>query len=111
MKEKVTCQSKPGISPEFEVVAEGDSVTLTVRNLADRAGSDVIQIYRDAPECALVGFAKVRLAVGEQVRVTVPVEPKMLRQWQDGWQVMTGEIALRVARHAEDQGLAVTLHR
>jgi beta-glucosidase len=94
-----------------DALAEGDSVTLTVRNLSERAGSDVIQIYRDAPECALVGFAKVRLAAGEQVRVSVPVEPKMLRQWQDGWQVMTGEIALRVARHAEHSGLAVTLYR
>ena len=48
-------------------------------------------------------------------RVTFRVEvdpfgrPALL--WQDGWQVMTGEIAVRVARSAEDRGTEVTLRR
>lgn len=86
-------------------------VALTVRNLSSRAGSDVIQLYRDAPECALVGFVKVRLGAGEAARVVVPVEPKSLRLWQDGWQEMRGDVPLRVARHAEDTGVAVVMRR
>lgn len=88
--------------------ADGPAVLVTVRNLSDRAGSEVVQLYRDTPECALVGFAKVRLEAGEERRVAIPVEPRSLRIWRDGWQAPQGPLMLRVARHAEDPGLAVT---
>jgi len=95
-----------------DVRIEGDAVSVLVRNTASRAGADVVQVYRDAPECALIGFAKVALAAGEERRVTVALEPRMLRLWGDsGWATMTGEIALRVARHAEDAGLPLLLSR
>jgi beta-glucosidase len=92
-----------------DVAAEGAGVALTLRNVSGRAGSEVVQLYRDAPECALIGFAKAHLQPGEERRVVLVPEPKMLRQWHDGWQTMTGEIAVRVARSAEDAGVAVTL--
>lgn len=93
--------------------ASDDMVTVTVTNISDRLGAEVVQVYRDAPECALVGFAKLRLAAGETRTVTVALEARMLRLWQEGgaWQAIRGEIPLRVARSAEDPGLAVTLRR
>ncbi len=94
-----------------EVRAEGGGVAVTVHNVSSCAGAEVIQLYRDEPECALVGFAKVWLEPGGICRVTITPEPKMLRIWQHGWQAMTGDVALRVARSAEDKGAQVTLRR
>lgn len=91
---------------------DGDVVSVLVRNVSDRPGADVVQVYRDAPECALLGFAKVTLAPGEERRVEIAIEPRLLRLWSDdGWTEMTGAIALRVARDAEDAGLVATLSR
>lgn len=95
-----------------DAAAADDAVTVTVTNVSDRAGAEVVQVYRDAPECALVGFAKVRLAPGEQRTVRVPLEPRMLRTWQGvGWQEMRGAVALRVAASAEAPGLEAMLFR
>lgn len=92
-----------------DALIEGSALSVTVRNMSDRAGSEVVQVYRDAPECALVGFVKLRLQPGEERRVTLPLEARMFRFWQDGWRAMTGEVPLRVARSAEDPGLRVIL--
>lgn len=94
-----------------DAAAANDAVTVTIANISDRAGAEVVQVYRDAPECALIGFAKVHLEPGEERRVTVPLEARVLRVWNDGWQSITGAVALRVARSAEDAGLAVALMR
>lgn len=92
-----------------DVAAEAGGVALTLRNLSQRAGSEVVQLYRDAPECALVGFAKVALAAGEARRVTIAIEPRALRVWQDGWVMPQGPVAIRIARSAEDAGVTVTV--
>ena len=99
-----------------DAVAQADGIALTVRNVSDRAGADVVQLYRDAPECALLGFAKVHLQPGEERQVIIRPEARMLRLWrpgsvEGGWEAMTGAIAVRVARSAEDAGLALTLSR
>lgn len=90
-----------------DVAAEGGGVAVTVRNVSDRAGSDVIQLYRDTPETALVGFAKVRLEPGEARRVVVTAEPRMMRIWDGGWRDLGRDVRLRVARDAEDARIPV----
>lgn len=91
---------------------EDGMVSVLVRNVSARAGAEVVQVYRDAPECALLGFAKVLLAPGEERRVEIALEPRVLRRWaENGWAQITGDVALRVARDAEDAGLTVTLSR
>jgi beta-glucosidase len=85
-------------------LAQG-GVAVTVRNISSRAGSDVIQLYRDAPECVLLGFAKVRLDPGEERRVKITPEPRMMRFWEDGWQKLQYPVLVRVARSADDPGL------
>ncbi len=94
-----------------DVVEERGGISFTVRNISARAGSDVIQLYRDTPECALIGLAKVHLAPGEEQRLTIVPNPLMLRSWENGWQTMRGDIAVRLARSAEDKGYPVTLTR
>lgn len=88
----------------------GDAVAVTVRNLAARAGSDVVQLYRDTPEVALVGFAKVALGAGEARRVRIPLTRRRFMRWSDsGWTDIAPQVQLRVARHAEDSGVALTV--
>lgn len=87
---------------------EDNVVTLTVANVSNRDGSDVVQVYRDHPECALVGFTKVALAAGESRRVSVPLEPRALQRWgEDAWECLAGSLGLRVARHSEEAGMAL----
>jgi beta-glucosidase len=92
-----------------DVAQEGSGVAVTVHNISTRAGSDVIQLYRDTPETALIGFAKVRLEPGEERRMTITPEPIMLRVWEGGWKMMAGVCTMRVARDAQDAGTSVTL--
>lgn len=63
----------------------GLAVRATVENRSDRAGSDVIQIYRRAPELALCAFAKVHLAAGERRDIVIVIAHRRLQTWRDGW--------------------------
>ncbi|WP_300117403.1 glycoside hydrolase family 3 C-terminal domain-containing protein [Sphingobium sp.] len=60
-------------------------VQATVENQSDRNGSEVIQVYRRAPELALCGFAKVHLAPGERRDLAIAVPRRRLQIWDDGW--------------------------
>ncbi len=84
-------------------------VEVTVTNTGDRAGSDVVQVYRrdrtgavTRPRRELVGFAKVRLAPGESAVVRVELTDRALAH-HDGtrWQVAPGRYDLEVARSSE----------
>lgn len=87
-----------------------DAVEVTVRNVASRAGSDVVQIYRDAPEATLVGFAKVHLEPGESARVRVPLKRRRFMIWGErGWTDLAEQVSIRVARHAQDAGTPLTI--
>lgn len=93
-----------------DAAVEGDTVAVTVRNTASRAGSDVVQLYRDTPEVALVGFAKVALKPGETQRVRIPLTRRRFMRWSDsGWTDIAPQVQLRVARDAEDSGVALTV--
>lgn len=90
-------------------VSDG-GVELTVTNISDRASSDVVQVYRDLPEPALVGFAKVHLAAGASARVRVDLPSRRFMQWREsGWEPIAAAVSVRIARHAEDRGLALDL--
>jgi len=90
---------------------DADAVVVTVRNVAARAGSEVVQVYRDQPEATLVGFAKVHLAPGERVQVRVLLTRRRFMQWgEQGWADIDEQMAVRVARNAEDAGMALTVN-
>lgn len=84
-------------------------VSVTLRNSGARAGTEVVQLYRHAPETALIGFAKVHLQPGEARDVFVPIEPRLLRIWNDGWNDLPADLEITVARHSGDDGFTVKL--
>ncbi|MEV6200855.1 glycoside hydrolase family 3 C-terminal domain-containing protein [Streptomyces sp. NPDC051771] len=101
----------------------GVDVTFTVRNIGDRPGVDVPQIYLgaspdlaargiDQPRSLLAGYRRLELAAGERRRVTVHVTARTLSSWSTaigGFVLGTGRRALRVARSAADPGLRATV--
>lgn len=91
---------------------EGVSVSVRVTNTGDRAGSDVVQVYRHdrtgvvlRPRRELVGFAKVRLDPGESATATIDVAPRAFAFYDVAaadWRVPSGPYALEVARSSVD---------
>ncbi len=89
--------------------AEG-VLSVTVTNVSNRAGAEVVQVYRDVPEATLIGFAKVHLAAGASERVAIPLPRRRFMTWGErGWQLLPSPLRVRVARHAEDIGFALVV--
>ena len=87
--------------------ADGWLVTVTVANTGARAGAEVVQVYRDAPELTLVGFDKVWLQPGERRDVHIPIARRRLQVWEGAWTDLPGSVALRVGRASDDLPLAL----
>jgi beta-glucosidase len=93
-----------------DAAAEGDGVAVTVTNVSDRAGCEVVQVYREGTGAALVGFAKLHLQPGASQRVQVALPRRRFARWGErGWEAPTEPVDVRVARHAEDPGTRVEL--
>ncbi|MAM39798.1 MAG: beta-glucosidase [Erythrobacter sp.] len=85
-----------------DVRLEDDGLSVHVENTGDRTGSDVVQVYRDAPDNVLLGFCKITLAAGESGRATIRLTQRRFASWgSDGWQVPAGPCAVRIARNAQ----------
>jgi beta-glucosidase len=89
----------------------GDSVTVstTVTNTGNRAGSEVVQVYvHDVestvyrPEQELKGFAKVWLEPGERRQVEITLEQQAFAVWDGGWVVEAGTFEIRVGASSRD---------
>lgn len=74
------------IAAEIAASEDGVIINATVENTSDRAGSDVVQVYRRSPELALAGFAKVHLGPRERRDIAITIPRRRLQVWQDGWQ-------------------------
>jgi len=99
-----------------DVSIEGEgtelTVSVTVTNTGDRAGSDVVQVYVrdvessvDRPVKELKGFSKVHLAAGESETVTIDLDRRAFAVWDvdaHGWLVEAGTFAVVVARSSVD---------
>ena len=75
----------------------GDTVSVTVRNIGKCAGAEVVQFYIHAPQDGLhrplrelKGFHKVFLQPGEAQTVTFPLTDRSFAVWQDGWKIPAG---------------------
>ena len=90
--------------------AEEGGVSVLVRNIGTHTGSEVVQVYRDQRETALLGFAKVTLEPGASQRVRVNLPARRFAVWSDnGWEVPSGPVDVRIARDAEDPGMVLSL--
>jgi beta-glucosidase len=94
-------------APVVEGSAEhGASVEVTVKNVGDRAGGEVVQVYveppegdADRPRRQLAGFRRVDLPEGREERVRIDLDRRAFASWIDGeWQVPPGEYTVLVGR-------------
>lgn len=95
---------------DVEVTGEGTdrTVSVTVANTGDRAGSDVVQVYvhdRESsvprPAKELKGFAKVHLEPGASERVSISLDRRAFAVWDAAardWLVEAGEFDIAVGR-------------
>jgi beta-glucosidase len=89
--------------------------TVQIQNTGKRAGADVAQIYVQGPGGKvrrLCGYAKVFLQPGERREVSIPLERRLLADFdpaQHRWIVRGGSYAFVDGRSAEELGQPVTL--
>jgi beta-glucosidase len=103
---------------EVERTSEsGARVAVTVRNTAQRAGKEVVQVYVQAPEGAdsgapeLKGFVPVWLEAGESRRIVLDLDQRAFRHWQDGagWTIAPGTYLIYVGRSSQDLALQASV--
>lgn len=97
----------------------GTKATVTVTNIGDVAGAEVVQLYVAKPdhqvfrpEQELKGFAKVTLQPGESRDVTFTLGETAFRYWNvatDAWEAEGGTYELRVAASSDDVRLVGTV--
>jgi beta-glucosidase len=93
---------------------DGLAVSATVTNTGTRSGGHVVQVYgwREGVERVLLGFTRVELAAGAEIRVDLAVPLAGLSTW-DGpgrWKAPAGDVRIEVGGWAGDpdgfQGVA-----
>ena len=92
---------------------------MTVVNVGKRGADEVLQLYLEPPGRAverparlLVGFQRLTLAVAESRRVELTIPLRRLAYFDetlDAFVLEAGRHRLRLARHAEAEGLIVEL--
>lgn len=92
-----------------------DTVTasFTVHNTGSRSGVDVPQLYLtaapDGERLRLLGFQRVELAPGEQCRVSIEADPRLLARYDgsiSSWRLMPGGYTVAVGASAVELKLA-----
>ena len=101
------------------LTATPNGVTVTVENTGDRAGDEVVQVYIAKPDAKifrpaqeLKGFLRVHLEAGESRTVTIPLDDKAFRYWNDPagrWAVEGGSYEVRVGGSSADIQLTATV--
>ncbi|MDE5851121.1 MAG: glycoside hydrolase family 3 C-terminal domain-containing protein [Muribaculaceae bacterium] len=94
------------------------TVSTTIKNVGDRAGADVVQLYArceseiDRPQMQLIGFARVELEPGESKTVTIPLKHEQLCYFNTETQtfdVEGGTVDLMLAESATEVRLKTSL--
>ena len=97
---------------------DGNTVSATVMNTGNRTGSEIVQLYMEAPLNGLhrpvrelKGFQKVSLAPGEKKSVRFTLSDRDFSVWQDGWKVPVGDYTICVGSSSRDLPLRQSVHR
>lgn len=81
-------------------------VRVRARNVGDRPGKEVVQVYLAAgperPVRWLAGFAVVRARAGEEVTADIALAWRALARWDDGWLVDAGPLTVLVGTSSTD---------
>ena len=106
---------------DLEAVLHSESgilqVAITVTNSGPMAASEVVQVYAEPPglkleraERSLIGFERLTLEKGEVRRLSLALPLRRLAYFDeaaDDFALEPGRHRIWIARHAEDDGLAV----
>jgi beta-glucosidase len=91
---------------------KGAQATFTVKNTGARAGAAVPQLYltqvAGSSLLRLAGFSRVELAPGESRTVTLPIDSRLLADWNTTahkWNLRGGSYTFRLAASADDPGM------
>jgi beta-glucosidase len=95
------------------------TVRFTVTNTGKRAGTEITEVYARLPPDTnessykrLVGWKRVTLAPGESQTVTVPIDSRVLRTFDESrssWNFAPGEYGVFVGPSSENTPLTATL--
>lgn len=94
------------------------TVTFTVKNTGNRAGSEIAELYAGLPAAAgeppkrLVGWKKIQLNPGESHRVSITVEPLYLSIYdaeRHQWKLVPGDYTFRVGGSSQNLPLVETV--
>lgn len=95
-----------------DLQAAPEGVSVTVKNTGAMAGDEVVQVYISKPDARifrpmqeLKGFARVHLEAGESKTVSIPLDDKAFRYWNEPaghWAVEGGRYTVRVGASSED---------
>ena len=86
------------------------TVSFTVKNTGKHAGTEIAEVYAKLPQGAdesykrLVGWRRVALAPGESKTVTVAIDPRVLKTFNEvdnRWNLASGEYAVFVGPSSE----------
>jgi len=106
------------VFPETIAPGETAEVRVTVKNVGERTGSDVVQLYVTdvvssvtKPWKELKGFRKVTLAPGEETIVSFPLDAERLQTIGTNLTpvVEEGEFRIAIGKHAKDETLVASL--
>jgi beta-glucosidase len=103
------------------MVTDGDTATVSVRNVGDRPGREVVQLYASRPDSDveraprwLVGSAIVEAAAGERADAAITVADHNFRHWDDtahAWTIEPGMYQLQAGRSVVDLPLTGEISR
>jgi len=106
--------SKFSLSGLSAVRGEKLRLSFTIRNVGDRAGADVPQLYmvgRNGERLQrLIGFQRVMLNPGESRAITLTVDDRLLANWGEGqWSMPAGSYSFALGEDAERLEEPVTI--
>jgi len=100
----------PNVADMNKLVPQTATVSVTVRNVGQRAGDEVVQLYTrqdytslKRPIKELKGFKRITLQPGEAKTVTFNIGREQLKFWKnDGWVVEPGQVLMEIGASSLD---------
>ncbi|WP_158819511.1 glycoside hydrolase family 3 protein [Granulicella sp. S156] len=100
------------------VDSEAKTARFTVKNVGERAGIEIAEVYARLPQGSdesfkrLVGWKRITLSPGESQTVTVTIDPRVLQTFDeasDGWKLTPGEYEVLAGPSSDNTPLTAHL--